>query len=100
MTLIPQRGWILPGETRVDAPDGIAPLVARILLARGCEVADMPAFIAARAALDGPPMLDLDRAVARLRRALVARVRIVVYVAYDHACVAGSAALVSAVRIP
>src|SRR5713226_8842154 len=98
MTLIPQRRWILPRETLVDAPDGIAPLVARILLARGCEVADMPAFIAARGALDGPPMLDLDRAVARLRRALVARERIVVYGDYDVDGIAGSAVLVRAFR--
>src|SRR5712692_4623464 len=98
MTLMPQRRWILPRESRVDAPDGIAPLVARILLARGCEVADMPAFIAARAAQDGPPMLDLDRAVARLRRALVARERIVVYGDYDVDGIAGSAVLVRAFR--
>src|SRR6267143_913822 len=83
MSLSAMRRWILPNTTQPLAPDGIAPLVARILAARGIEVADMADFIAARAVEDGPPMLDLDRAVERLRRALAARERIVVYGDYD-----------------
>ncbi|HYR94448.1 MAG TPA: single-stranded-DNA-specific exonuclease RecJ, partial [Methylomirabilota bacterium] len=98
MTLVPQRRWLLPEHRLVDAPDGIAPLIARILAARGYATADMADFLAARVADGGPPMLDLDRAVARLRRALAARERIVVYGDYDVDGIAGSAVLVRAFR--
>ncbi|HEY9325802.1 MAG TPA: hypothetical protein VIS26_04475, partial [Candidatus Limnocylindria bacterium] len=64
------RRWILPNIAPFVAPDGMVPLVARILAARGIELADMADFLAARAVENGPPMLDLDRAVERLRRAL------------------------------
>jgi len=80
------------------APDGIAPLVARILEARGHSSAQMANFLAARAVEGGPPMLDMDRAVVRLRRALAARERIVVYGDYDVDGIAGSAILVRAFR--
>jgi len=80
------------------APDGIAPLVARILEARGHTAAQMADFLAARAVEGGPPMLDMDRAVVRLRRALAARERIVVYGDYDVDGIAGSAILVRAFR--
>ena len=92
------RRWILPNTADLVAPDGISPLVARILGARGTPVAEMADFIAARAVEDGPPMLDLDRAVERLRRALAARERIVVYGDYDVDGIAGSAILVRAFR--
>ena len=98
MSLIALRRWILPRAADLAAPDGIPPLVARILAARGIELADMSDFIAARAVEDGPPMLDLDRAVERLRRALAARERIVVYGDYDVDGIAGSAILVRAFR--
>src|SRR3979490_3304363 len=98
MSLSAMRRWILPNTTQPLAPDGIAPLVARILAARGIEVADMADFIAARAVEDGPPMLDLDRAVDRLRRALAARERIVVYGDYDVDGISASATLVRAFR--
>jgi single-stranded-DNA-specific exonuclease len=98
MTLVPQRRWLLPEHRLVDAPDGIAPLIARILAARGYATADMADFLAARVADGGPPMTDLDRAVARLRRALAARERIVVYGDYDVDGIAGSAVLVRAFR--
>jgi single-stranded-DNA-specific exonuclease len=98
MSLTALRHWILPNAADLTAPDGIPPLVARILAARGIEVADMADFIAARAVEDGPPMLDLDRAVERLRRALAARERIVVYGDYDVDGIAGSAILVRAFR--
>ena len=98
MSLTALRRWILPNTMHLAAPDGIPPLVARILAARGIEVAGMADFIAARAVEDGPPMLDLDRAVERLRRALAARERIVVYGDYDVDGIAGSAILVRAFR--
>ena len=92
------RRWILPNAPDLVAPDGIPPLVARILAARGIEVSAMADFIAAKAVENGPPMLDLDRAVERLRRALAARERIVVYGDYDVDGIAGSAILVRAFR--
>src|SRR5581483_409865 len=98
MTLAPQRRWLLPEMTTAEAPDGIAPLVARILAARGCAAVEMADFLAARAVEDGPPMTDLDRSVARLRRALAARERIVVYGDYDVDGITGSAILVRAFR--
>jgi single-stranded-DNA-specific exonuclease len=98
MSLSAMRRWILPNAAQFVAPDGIAPLVARILAARGIETHEMADFIAARAIEDGPPMLDLDRAVERLRRALAARERIVVYGDYDVDGIAGSAILVRAFR--
>ncbi|MCA1657166.1 MAG: single-stranded-DNA-specific exonuclease RecJ, partial [Actinobacteria bacterium] len=101
MTLVPQRRWIIPrsvGASAGDAPDGIPGLVAQILRTRGLADADMPAFLEPKLATDGPPMLDLDRAVDRIRRALAARERIVVYGDYDVDGIAGSAILVRAFR--
>ncbi len=98
MTFSAQRRWLLPQTRPTEAPPGIAPLVARILASRGLSVVEMPGFLAARAPEDGPPMLDLDKAVARLRRALAARERIVVYGDYDVDGLAGSAILVRAFR--
>ena len=98
MTLTPLRRWLLPDIRSIDAPAGIAPLVARILAARGCEAAEMADFLAARIAEGGPPMTDLDRAVSRLRRALAARERIVIYGDYDVDGITGSAILVRAFR--
>ncbi|HJW49300.1 MAG TPA: single-stranded-DNA-specific exonuclease RecJ, partial [Candidatus Limnocylindria bacterium] len=98
MSLTAMRRWILPNALDLVAPDGIPPLVARILAARGIEVSAMADFIAAKAVENGPPMLDLDRAVERLRRALAARERIVVYGDYDVDGIAGSAILVRAFR--
>jgi single-stranded-DNA-specific exonuclease len=98
MSLTALRRWILPTAAALVAPDGIPPLVARILAARGIDVPAMADFIAARAVEDGPPMLDMDRAVERLRRALAARERIVVYGDYDVDGIAGSAILVRAFR--
>ncbi|HEY8732520.1 MAG TPA: single-stranded-DNA-specific exonuclease RecJ [Candidatus Limnocylindria bacterium] len=86
------------GAAGGDAPDGIPSLVAQILRARGLADADMPAFLAPKLANDGPPMLDLDRAVDRIHRALAARERIVVYGDYDVDGIAGSAILVRAFR--
>jgi single-stranded-DNA-specific exonuclease len=98
MTLVPQRRWLLPEHRSVDAPDGIAPLIARILANRGLEVAQMPDFLAARVALGGPPMTDLERSVQRLRHALAARERIVIYGDYDVDGITGAAILVRAFR--
>ncbi|OLC55414.1 MAG: single-stranded-DNA-specific exonuclease RecJ [Chloroflexi bacterium 13_1_40CM_4_68_4] len=98
MTLVPQRRWLLPDHRAVDAPDGIAPLVARILANRGLGTAEMSDFLAARIALGGPPMIDLERSVQRLRRALAARERIVVYGDYDVDGLTGAAILVRAFR--
>ena len=98
MTLLPQRHWLLPDQRAVAAPVGIAPLVARILAARGCEPGGMADFLAARTPEGGPPMTDLDRSAARLRRALAAREHIVVYGDYDVDGIAGSAILVRAFR--
>src|SRR5436190_4444220 len=97
MTFAAQRRWIMPKKAR-DVPDGIPALVAQVLAGRGLAVAEMATFLAARPTEDGPPMLDLDRAVERLRRALAARERIVVYGDYDVDGVAGSAVLVRAFR--
>jgi single-stranded-DNA-specific exonuclease len=98
MSLTAMRRWILPHPQELVAPDGIPPLVARILAARGIPVSAMADFLAAKAVENGPPMLDLDRAVERLRRALAARERIVVYGDYDVDGIAGSAILVRAFR--
>ncbi|HEY3217817.1 MAG TPA: single-stranded-DNA-specific exonuclease RecJ [Candidatus Limnocylindria bacterium] len=98
MTLVPQRRWILPANRLDRSPDGIAPLVARILAARGWAPDQMADFLAARTLEGGPPMSDLDRSVVRLRRALAARERIVVYGDYDVDGIAGAAILVRAFR--
>jgi len=101
MTLVPQRRWIIPRSVGVlggDAPDGIPRLVAQILRTRGLTDLDMPAFLTPKLTNDGPPMLDLDRAADRIRRALAARERIVVYGDYDVDGIAGSAILVRAFR--
>src|SRR6185503_14428016 len=98
MTLTAQRRWLLPESRAIDAPAGIPPLVARILAARGIGEAEMTDFLAARIVENGPPMTDLDRSVQRLRRALAARERIVVYGDYDVDGIAGSAILVRAFR--
>src|SRR6266508_1132825 len=98
MTLSALRRWILPSAATFALPDGVPALVGRILLARGVAATDMPDFLAARAVEDGPPMLDLERAISRLRRALAARERIVVYGDYDVDGIAGSAILVRAFR--
>ena len=98
MSLAATRRWILPNAPDLVAPDGIPPLVARILANRGIAISAMADFIAAKAIENGPPMLDLDRAVERLRRALAARERIVVYGDYDVDGIAGSAILVRAFR--
>jgi len=97
MSLAPQRRWIMPTKAG-DAPDGIPALIAQVLACRGLAGAEMAAFLAARPTEDGPPMLDLDRAVERLQRALAARERIVVYGDYDVDGIAGSAILVRAFR--
>ncbi|MHB8631082.1 MAG: single-stranded-DNA-specific exonuclease RecJ, partial [Candidatus Limnocylindria bacterium] len=101
MTLVPQRRWIIPrsvGAQGGGGPDGIPSLVVQILRARGLSDGDMAAFLGPTLAIDGPPMLDLDRAVDRIRRALAARERIVVYGDYDVDGIAGSAILVRAFR--
>src|SRR5438874_2430264 len=101
MSLVAQRRWIIPrsvGAVGGDAPDGIPGLVAQILRTRGITDLDMPGFLTPRLANDGPPMLDLDRAVDRIHRALAARERIVVYGDYDVDGIAGSAILVRAFR--
>ena len=81
-----------------DVPDGIPALVGQVLAGRGISVSEMAAFLAARPSEAGPPMLDLERAVERLHRALAARERIVVYGDYDVDGIAGSAILVRAFR--
>src|SRR5437667_2356784 len=78
MSLVAQRRWIMPTKPG-NVPDGIPALVAQVLACRGFADAEMATFLAARPQEDGPPMLDLDRAAERLRRALAARERIVVY---------------------
>lgn len=98
MPLVAQRRWVLPVVTLGDLPDGIPGLVARIMCARGIAAAEMRAFLDARATDAGPPMLDQELAVERIRRALAARERIVVYGDYDVDGVAGSALLVRAFR--
>jgi single-stranded-DNA-specific exonuclease len=98
MPLIAQRRWVLPVVTAGEPPSGIPSLVARIMAARGLSPADMPGFLEARPTEVGPPMLDQEKAVERIRRALAARERIVVYGDYDVDGVAGSAVLVRAFR--
>jgi len=97
MSLVAQRRWIMPTKPG-NVPDGIPALVAQVLACRGFADAEMATFLAARPQEDGPPMLDLDRAAERLRRALAARERIVVYGDYDVDGIAGSAILVRAFR--
>ena len=97
MSLVAQRRWIMPTKPGY-VPDGIPALVAQVLACRGFAAAEMATFLAARPAEEGPPMLDLERAVERLRRALAARERIVVYGDYDVDGIAGSAILVRAFR--
>ena len=98
MPLVAHRRWVLPVVTLGEPPDGIPALVARIMAARGIATADMRGFLDARPTEDGPPMLDEEKAVERIRRALASRERIVVYGDYDVDGVAGSALLVRAFR--
>ncbi|MSQ36777.1 MAG: single-stranded-DNA-specific exonuclease RecJ [Chloroflexi bacterium] len=98
MPLAPHRRWILPQVASLDAPDGIPDLIARILGARGIPAAAMAAFLTGGPTRGGPPMLDLALAVTRLRRALAAGERIVVYGDYDVDGIAGTAILVRAFR--
>src|SRR5256885_15712042 len=97
MSLVAQRRWIMPTKPG-NVPDGIPALVAQVLAGRGFAAGEMAGFLVARPAEEGAPMLDLDRAVERLRRALAARERIVVYGGYDVDGIAGSAILVRAFR--
>src|SRR5207302_5795443 len=97
MALAAHRLWIMPKKAG-NVPDGIPALVAQVLACRGLAVGEMAAFLAARSTEEGPPMLDLDRAVERLRRALAARERIVVYGDYDVDGIPGLATLVRAFR--
>jgi single-stranded-DNA-specific exonuclease len=98
MPLAAQRRWVLPVVTLGGPPAGIPGLVARIMAARGIAGADMQAFLDAAPSADGPPLLDQELAVERIRRALAAGERIVVYGDYDVDGVAGSALLVRAFR--
>jgi single-stranded-DNA-specific exonuclease len=98
MPLVAQRRWVLPVVAAGEAPDGIPALIARIMAARGIAPAAMQAFLDAAASEAGPPMLDQERAVERIRRALAAGERIVVYGDYDVDGVAGSAVFVRAFR--
>jgi len=98
MPLVAQRRWVLPVVTVGDPPDGIPSLVARVMAARGIALPDMQAFLDAAPSPAGPPMLDLDRAVERIRHALARRERIAVYGDYDVDGIAGSAVLVRAFR--
>jgi len=98
MPLLPDRRWILPKAKEAATPDGIPTLVAQILHTRGVDDAQMSPFLTPRAGDAGPSLLDLDRAVERLRGALAARERIVVYGDYDVDGIAGAAILVRAFR--
>jgi len=98
MPLVAQRRWVLPVVTLGDPPAGIPGIVARIMCARGIAPAAMRSFLDADPTEVGPPMLDQELAVERIRRALAARERIVVYGDYDVDGVAGSALLVRAFR--
>src|SRR5258706_4587796 len=66
--------------------------------AAGAGAGKVTYFLSGRITEGGPPMSDLDRSVVRLRRALAARERIVVYGDYDVDGIAGSAILVRAFR--
>lgn len=76
---------------------GISPLVARILVNRGIHTPEDAAFL-----LDPRPerlyspwlMVDMDRAVERLRRAIRMGERVLVYGDYDCDGIAGTALLV------
>ncbi len=92
-----QRRWIVPAPVAA-APrvDGISPVVAAVLARRG--IADAAGFLSPAPLPEGPPPLDLERAVERLRRAIDAQQRIVVYGDYDVDGIAGSAILVRTLR--
>src|SRR2546422_593341 len=99
MSLVAQRRWIMPTKPG-NVPDGIPALVAQVLACRGFAAAEMAGFLAARPAAEGPAMLDLDRAVERLRRALAAGERLGVYGDYDVDRIARSSTPVRAFRRP
>lgn len=88
----------MPRVQQERAPAGVPELVAGILRSRGLADDDMVAFLEAHPTPLGPPMLDLDRGVERIRQALAARERIVVYGDYDVDGIAGTAILVRAFR--
>lgn len=76
--------------------DGLSPLVAAILASRG--VADPVGFLAPPPLAADPLPLDLEKAVARLRRAISSSEPIVIYGDYDVDGIAGTAILVRALR--
>ena len=98
MPLTAQRRWVLPVVTLGELPGDIPGLVARIMCARGIGPSEMRSFLDAAPSEVGPPMLGQELAVERIRGALAARERIVVYGDYDVDGVAGSAVLVRAFR--
>lgn len=76
----------MPDRVRALAAQGMPPLVAVVLCARGmCSMEQARAFFSSDESLLCDPFLlrDMDRAVARLERALAGREKIVVYGDYD-----------------
>ena len=95
--LAPLRRWIVPSQfSRELRTDGLTPIVAAVLFARG--ITDANGFLLPPPPADGPLPLDLDRAVERLRVAVARGERIVVYGDYDVDGIAGTAILVRALR--
>lgn len=64
---------------------GIPPIVARVLVSRGCDTIEkMTAFLAGDDGLSDPmALIDMDKAVARIRRAIAQGEKIAVYGDYD-----------------
>ncbi|MBO5918138.1 MAG: single-stranded-DNA-specific exonuclease RecJ, partial [Oscillospiraceae bacterium] len=64
--------------------EGVHPLLAAVLAARGlCSVEQARGFLSGQTLCDGMSMVDMDRAVRRVRRALEDNEIIAVYGDYD-----------------
>jgi single-stranded-DNA-specific exonuclease len=93
----PQRRWIPPRPLQLATSlVGVPPVLAAVLAGRG--VVDLERFLTPPPLALSPQPLDLDRAVARLRRAIEMGEQIVVYGDYDVDGIAGTAILVRTLR--
>ncbi|MHB8845262.1 MAG: single-stranded-DNA-specific exonuclease RecJ, partial [Nitrospirota bacterium] len=98
--------WVLAehdagAAARLSAQAGVHPIIARLMVARGItEAAAALSFLSSELSTLSDPriLLDMDRAVDRIRSAVSSRELIVVYGDYDVDGVTGAALLYLALR--